>query len=301
MSIDSRSDPDMAVLDELEEVVKASRARGRVRRQPNADAYSGASKEMPHNVSQQAYFEAKQEYLRREADAHCKGAFECSKTIEIELKANSLNIDITGHARTLERDNHSPLPTSINRSRPATTTSVPASTRNHSSPSLTEIVVRFEKALSAHKRTPEYQAAVLAILEKTSELAEEIITPKSIDLVANQGITSVRATIFKVFERTRRLLGRDSEAAILEETSVYFSQLSRVVDLSKSSTVLGRNGANPFIWVKEHINPLLDTDMLRMVGVKADQGKLSIANPKPYFQLQKKLYIRIFNRIHRSE
>jgi hypothetical protein len=155
---------------------------------------------------------------------------------------------------------------------------------------------------TADKTSEAYKRAVLAILEKTSELAEEVITPKSIDLVANQGITPVRAAIFNVFERTRRLLGRDSEAVILEDASEYFRRLAKEVDLSTANTGRGRYASNPFDWVNEKIVGLLDPDVRMMVAPVSDgdHGWI-VPHTRPYFHLQKRLYERLFGRSARAK
>jgi hypothetical protein len=147
-----------------------------------------------------------------------------------------------------------------------------------------------------------YTEAVLFVLEHTSGLVEQIITPKSIDLVANQGITPVRAAIFNVFERTRRLLGRDSEAVILEDTSEYFRRLSNEIDLTSCVTVRGRNGTNPFIWVKENIVRFLDADMHNLVVPTEDEhGGWYVRHVKPFLHLQEALYFRLSSRNSRKK
>ena len=161
-----------------------------------------------------------------------------------------------------------------------------------------------QESYKTHKAIAQYQKAVLDVLEHTSQLAEEIITPKAIDLVANNGVTPLRSAIYKVFERTRRLLGRDSEAVILEDTSEYFRRLAsqKLVDLSSCTTVRGSSSQNPFEWVNKQVIPLLDVDMKVFVApVQKGVDSWIVTHPKPYFHLQKRLYERLFSRSARSK
>jgi hypothetical protein len=105
---------------------------------------------------------------------------------------------------------------------------------------------------------------------------------------------NVRDTLFSIFHRAAKSLGRNSEDAIIADSTVLIKNKLSDFDLTELQTQRGRYASDPFIWVNKEVAPLLDPDMHELIAPKKNtKGKWFIHIAKPYLAIKKGLYDRL--------
>ncbi len=140
---------------------------------------------------------------------------------------------------------------------------------------LQELLATSVQSLQSNSSETNTERVLLDVLERASALLEQNVAVPAIPT----STTRVRNAVFNVFERTGRLLGRNTSEAIAADTA---SMLGRLKARGELDSYVGGRGSNPQEWVANHIVPKLDPDM-----------KKSAYNVSIYRSLMHRFYLTV--------